>query len=199
MISGACGASMIGEKAGERAAISFLSPFLEAPRGLRTHLRATADARTPMTRGARGVHDAGVRVESLWRRSAECRPPSGEAWHWRSRGDRLTPERASRAPRHVRLVIVRRERLTPALGDVRLYARKEKRAGGTDDAAGAPELHGYEQSALRCCLSRMQERAGLRSRAGRMVAARPMRQSAARERRRLPSSGGMLWWVSCCT
>src|SRR6187200_31849 len=33
-----------------------------------------------MARGARGAHDAGVRVESLWRRSAECRPPSGEAW-----------------------------------------------------------------------------------------------------------------------
>ncbi len=93
VISGACGASMIGEK----------SPFcLLSLRHLegRSGLRATADARVSMARGARGVHDAGVRVESLWRRSAECRLAiRGGVANWRSRGDRLTPERASRAPR----------------------------------------------------------------------------------------------------
>ena len=72
-ISSACGALMIGEKRGRTCRhLLFVSFSWRHVEGW-SRLRATADARTSMARGARGVHDAGVRVESLWRRSAECR------------------------------------------------------------------------------------------------------------------------------
>ena len=48
--------------------------------------------------------------------------------NWRSHGDRLTPERASRAPRHVRLVIIPSGREWRTDGDARIRG-KEKPAG----------------------------------------------------------------------
>jgi hypothetical protein len=41
--------------------------------------------------------------------------------------------------------VVGGERLTPELGDARLRARKEERAGVRDMTVGAPELHGKRQ------------------------------------------------------
>src|SRR5215207_11766346 len=63
MISGAWGASMIGEEARPNVPPSpFCLPFLEAPRGLGTASRRDPDARTSAARGGPGVHDVGVRV-----------------------------------------------------------------------------------------------------------------------------------------
>jgi hypothetical protein len=118
--------------------------FLEAPRGLRTHLRATAGARTPMTLGARGVHDAGVQVESSWSRSAECRPPSGEAWQlafsWRPVNSGASVSRAaSRTPGH------RPERASDQLAGDDCFHGKHQRAGGSASSVRTAQLHGYRQ------------------------------------------------------
>jgi hypothetical protein len=51
-----------------------------------------------------------------------------------------------------RLDFVRSEPPTPRLGDARLRPRKRKRARESETSASVPELHGYQQSARRCCL-----------------------------------------------
>ena len=90
--------------------------FLEAPRGL---VASPRDGRRANSDGARRAVSMTPAYESsrcgAGRRSVAS--PSGAAWHCRSRGDHLAPERASRAPRHVRLVIVPSGRLVGVGGD----------------------------------------------------------------------------------
>ena len=84
--------------------------FLEAPRGLR-RVSARRPTRELQWRAAHAVSTmpayessrCGAGLRSVARHQAR-------RGNWRSHGDRLTPERASRAPRHVRLVIVQGER-----------------------------------------------------------------------------------------
>ena len=97
--------SMIGEKAGPNVPPSpFCLPFLEAPRGLVASPRDGRRA-SSMARGARGVHDAGVRVVVAPVCGVSPRH-QGRRGNWRSCGDRLLrSERLARRD-HVRPVVV---------------------------------------------------------------------------------------------
>ena len=91
---------MIGENAGGTCRhLLFVSFFLEAPRGLR-RVSARRPTREPGRRAAHGLSmmpayessRCGAGRRSVVRHQAR-------RGNWRSHGDRLTPERASRAPR----------------------------------------------------------------------------------------------------